>query len=264
MPISILPQRKSFQKPRAQTARSWRVIFLSFFSVVSAAILIVGGIWTSNWMQKPTSFPIKNIQLQGSLTHVSPETIQKIMQTRLRGGFFSLHVSAAKQAILAFPWIADVSFRRVFPDTLMVRLHEQEPTARFGKNGVLNSVGIVFYPDEKTIPQNLPELEGPVDQSQALFGFYQTANTLVKLLGLSVIALQVNAENSWEMTLSNQVQVNIGRHDALSRLKQFVAIYPKITALSTLTMRVADLRYANGIAVQYDQTQPDNSNSLKK
>lgn len=250
MPTYIQPQKKS-QKARVQSAYPWRVIFISCFSVILAAVLMIGGNWTWNWMQKPTSFPVKNIQLQGSLTHVSPAIIQKIVQTRLTGGFFSLHISAAKQAILAFPWIADVSFRRVFPDTLMVRLHEQKPTARFGKKGVLNSAGVIFYPDEKTIPQNLPELDGPVDQSQALFSFYQTANTLVKLLGLSVIALQVNAENSWKITLSNHVQVNIGRHDVLSRLKQFVVIYPKIVALSNRIMLVVDLRYVNGVAVQY-------------
>ncbi|MCX7120757.1 MAG: FtsQ-type POTRA domain-containing protein [Gammaproteobacteria bacterium] len=258
------PRRKPYQKNQTRSVPPLRLIFLSLLAVILAFALLVGGRWTAYWMQKPTSFPIRNIELQGNLTHVSPQVIQKIMRTQLTGGFFSLHVSAAKNAILAFPWIADVSFRRLFPDTLTVRLHEQQAVARFGKTGVLNTDGVIFYPDIKTIPQNLPDLEGPVDQSQALLNFYQTANTLVKLLGLSVVDLRVTAENSWTMTLSNQLQVSMGRQNVLPRLKQFIVIYPKIAALSHSPMMVADLRYANGVAVQYDQTQADKSNSLKK
>ena len=231
-----------------------RIFLLFSLAFLLAAFLCVGGIYAWEWVKKPTSFPIKQVTIQGQLTHLTPQTIQKILQTQLTGGFFSLDVSTAKQAILAFPWIADVSFRRVWPDQLTVRLREQHPIARFGKNGVLNSEGAVFYPDAKTLPQNLPDLEGPLDQSQTLFSFYQTANTLTKLLGLTVVTLHVNAVQSWDLILSNQVHVILGRQEALPRLKRFIAIYPKITAVSTHPMLSVDLRYPNGVAVQYQNS----------
>ena len=186
------PSRRQYQSRPSQPSRQRRSLTLFCLTVFLATIFIIGGIYAWRWMEKPTSFPIKAITVEGKLTHESPVAIQHIMLTKLTGGFFSLHVFAAKQALLAFPWVADVSFRRVWPHTVIVKIAEQQAITRFGKNGVLNSAGDVFYPDAKSLPQNLPDLEGPVDQSKTLFNFYQTVNTLAHVLGLSVISLHVN------------------------------------------------------------------------
>jgi len=236
---------------KTKTIHIHRTPIVCFFIVFLTAFFSAFGIYAWEWVKKPTSFPIRHITVQGQLTHLSPEALQTIVRTQLTGGFFSLDISAVKQAILSFPWIADISFRRVWPDQLVVHVREQLAAARFGKKGVLNSEGAVFYPDVKTLPQNLPDLEGPLDESQALFNFYQTANTLTKLLGLTVVALHINAEQSWDLLLSNQLHVTLGRQEALPRLKRFIAIYPKITALSTRPMISVDLRYPNGVAVRY-------------
>lgn len=229
-------------------------LILFCFTVLLVTGFIVGGVFSWRWMQEPTSFPIQQVNVDGQLTHESPTAIQKIMQTQITGGFFSLNVSAAKQALLALPWVADVSFRRVWPHTLNVKITEQQPIARFGKNGVLNVTGDIFYPDAHFLPHNLPDLEGPADQSKVLFNFYQTVNALAHVIGLSVIALHLNAEQSWDLMLSNQVKVMLGRQEALMRFKRFVAIYPKIIAVSTTSMVAVDLRYPNGVAVQYQNT----------
>jgi cell division protein FtsQ len=248
-----ISRRQQYQARASKSSHQWRSLIIFSYYVFFASALIVGASFGWRWVQKPTSFPIKKINVEGRLLHESPIAIQHIMQTQLTGGFFSLNISAAKQAILAFPWVADVSFRRVWPHTLNVKITEQEAIARFGKKGVLNAEGAVFYPDIKSLPQNLPDLEGPIDQSQSLFNFYNTANTLAKLIGFTVVGLQVNAEQSWNLTLSNQVKVILGRQDALSRFKRFVAIYPKIAALSTVPMISVDLRYPNGVAIQYQE-----------
>jgi len=229
-----------------------RTLVLFYLSVFLATVLIIAASYAWRWMSEPTSFPITQVRVEGQLTHETPAAILHIMQTRLTGGFFSLNVSAVKQTILAMPWVADVSFRRVWPHTLAVRITEQKAVALFGKTGVLNVNGNIFYPNVKSLPRNLPDLEGPIDQSKVLFNFYRTVNPLAKLLGLSVIALRVNAEQSWDLQLSNQVHVALGRQQVLVRFKRFVAIYPKIVAVSNNRQMVSvDLRYPDGVAVQY-------------
>lgn len=261
--VRKIPQRRYQASVNRANPFPWRNVAFYFLMLCFSMVLATGAFFAWRFAHEPTAFPIKEVTIQGQLTHVSAADIQKIMQTRLSGGFFSLDVSAAKQAILAMPWVDDVSFRRVWPDKLVVKLKEQQAIARFGKNGVLNPDGMVFYPDINTLPQNLPDLEGPVDQAKDLFGFYLTANALVKLLGLQVVAIHVNGEQSWNLWLSNQVRVTLGHHDALARLKRFVAIYPKITALNQNQMVSVDLRYPNGIAVQYAQTS-SKTDGLKK
>jgi len=223
-------------------------------------LFIVAGVWSWSWMQKPTSFPIKTIQFEGQLIHENPTQIVRVLQSQMTGGFFSLNVTTAKQTLLALPWVAGVSFRRVWPDTLTVKITEQDPVARFGKKGLLNKNGVVFYPDVNSIPMNLPDLEGTVDQAPLLFGFYQTVSAMVNKLGLSVIALHLDAEGNWNLQLSNQLKVVLGHEDALIRFQRFIAIYPKIVASSVKTLALVDLRYPNGVAVQFQK----NQNTLKK
>lgn len=261
--VRKIPQRRYHASANRAAPFPWRNIVFYFLMLCLTALLATGAVFAWRFAHDPSAFPIRQVNIQGQLTHISTLDIQKIMQTQLSGGFFSLDVSAAKEAILAMPWVEDVSFRRVWPDKLVVKLKEQQAIARFGKNGVLNPDGMVFYPDAKTVPQNLPDLEGPVDQAKDLFSFYLTANALVKLLGLQVVSIHVNGEESWNLWLSNQVRVTLGHHDALARLKRFVALYPKITALNQNQMISVDLRYPNGIAVHYAQTSPE-SDALKK
>lgn len=236
----------------AGRSKSARSTFLLFFTIIVSFAFVIACEWAWIWAQKPTSLPIKQIQIEGQFAHVSPAVIGQIVKTNMTGGFFSLHLRAAKKAILAFPWIAHVSFRRVWPDKLTVHCTEQQPVARFGNNGVLSAKGVVFYPDINTIPQNLPELNGANNQAPALLSFYNTVNTLSKLLNLSVIELQVNSTQSWRLTLSNQVNVVIGSQDAVNRYRQFVAIYPKIVASTSKKIALVDLRYPNGVAVRFE------------
>lgn len=238
-----------------QTNKAWHSTFLLFFTLIMSFALIITCEWLWIWAQKPTSLPIKQIHIDGQFTHVSPTLIGQLVKEKISGGFFSLHLSPAKEAILAFPWIAHVSFRRVWPDILIVHCIEQHPVARFGNNGVLSDKGVVFYPSVDSIPQQLPEFDGTVNQASALLSFYHVVNTLSKLLNLSVIDLQVTNTNSWRLTLSNQVNVVIGAHDILNRYQQFVAIYSKLVASSAKKIALVDLRYANGVAVQF-QTSP--------
>ena len=243
------------QPNRRQKASRLRKFIWPMLLAFLAIALVVGGVFAWRWMQKPTSFPISHIVVQGELTHVTPKVLQKTIESHLTGGFFSLNLGEVRQAVLAYPWIESISFRRVWPDTLHVRLEEQKPLARFGVTGVLNTTGHVFYPDSKTIPVDLPLLEGPVDQAEPLANFYQNASVFAKLIGLSINFLSVDAGHNWVLQLSNDVTVKMGRQDALNRFKRFVAIYPKIVSSSKETMVSVDLRYPDGIAVQFKPSQ---------
>jgi cell division protein FtsQ len=255
---------KNYNRTSTSVRPNRRPMILFCLCVFLVSALLISGSYVWRWMANPNSFPITHIRVEGKLTHETHAQILQVMQTNLSGGFFSLHVSASRQAILALPWIADVSFRRIWPHTLAVRIVEQKAVARFGKTGVLNEKGDVFYPSANSLPQNLPDLEGPVDQAKALFSFYNTVNPLAQLIGLTVTKLHVNAEQDWRLQLSNQVQVALGHVDVMTRFKRFIAVYPKITALNKNAIVSIDLRYPNGVAVQYADTTPSTKPATNK
>lgn len=231
----------------------------SIFPVLPLAVLLlllsIGTIFAAKtvwvWMQKPSSFPIKQIQIDGQLVHETTSNVQKIIQAGISGGFFSLDNTQAKAQLLAMPWISRVSFRREWPGTLQAHIHEHQAVARFGDKGVVTPKGVVFYPDVKSIPVELPLLSGPDDQVEGMLNFYQSLNELAKSVRLTITALNLNAQQSWDLTLNNQVRVVLGHLDVLKRFEQFLLVYPKILASSKKTIVLIDLRYPNGFAVQY-------------
>jgi cell division protein FtsQ len=252
--------RRHFSVSRIHT---YRTLILFCISVFLVTMLIIGGILSWRWVEKPTSFPIRQVNIEGQLTHESSLAVQKIMKTGISGGFFSLNVSGVKQALLAFPWVASVSFRRVWPDTLDVKVTEQKAAARFGENGILNTTGDVFYPSIQTIPQNLPDLTGPVAQAKTLFDFYQTANTLAHVLGLSIVSLNLNAEQSWSLMLSNQIKVKLGGQEALSRFKRFIdsanSTQPATFDAPPVNTIPADIKSSKPLRRSSDNTSVNNS-----
>lgn len=231
-----------------------RAFFWSVFWAIVAVGCVIAGFYGWRWVQKPTSFPISRVIVQGQFSHVSPATLQKDIESQLKGGFFSLNLKEVRAAVEACPWVASVSFRRIWPGTLRVSIDEKKPLARFGMTGVLTASGQVFYPDPKTIPDGLPLMEGPLDQTEALATFYQQATVLAKVIELSIVSLNEDDQHSWTLVLSNDVVVKMGRQEALNRFKRFVAIYPKIVNSSKETLVSVDLRYPDGVAVQFQLT----------
>ena len=113
--------------------------------VILGALLATGGFFGWRWMQKPTTFPITHVVVEGEFNHVPQAALEAAIHSKLSGGFFSINLGDIRHAVLLQPWIAEVSFRRVWPNTLMVQLSEQKPLARFGTDGVLTSEGKLFY-----------------------------------------------------------------------------------------------------------------------
>lgn len=236
---------------QTKSSSRFRALFLSIFSAFVAVAIIMGGVFLWRWLEKPTTFPITHIVVEGDYAHVSNTTLEKTIQANLSGGFFSVHLRVIRNALLGYPWIESVSFRRVWPNTLRVRLHEHIPLARFGATCVLSVHDQVFCPELKTIPQNLPLIDAPVDQAQSAAIFYQNASALAKLMGTTITILTVNAEQSWSLVLSNSIKVQLGRQIPLKRFARFVAVYPKIMNTSKQSIASVDLRYPDGMAVQF-------------
>ena len=160
-----------------------------------------------------------------------------------------MDMTTLKQHLLARPWIAGVSVRRIWPDKLRIRLNEQEPVARWGETGLVNAQGEIFTPRASSIPTGLPMFRGPDDQLKAVIKNYQKMVQMLKPLHLQIDELDLTPRRSWTLVLSDGVALKLGRVDILSRLRRFVAIYPRIFNKERKNIQYVDLRYTNGVAI---------------
>ena len=239
-------QRRAKSHPPVLRPLFW-VILLALLLTIS----VIGGRAVWRWVQTPSAFPIRHIVVQGEFQHLNTAHLTSAVQARLSGGFFSLHLSEAKQAIAQTPWVASVAFRREWPDTLLVSVEERKPLAKFNEKGVLSAEGIIFYPETGTVPAELPQFQGSESDSTQIATLYQTVNTLSQLVGLTVVRLQQDAKNSWQLEFNNHISVILGEEEPLARFQRFIAVYPNLLKQSKKSIVLVDLRYPDGLAVQY-------------
>lgn len=230
-----------------------------FFMIVVIAIL--QGILL---LRDEKHFPFRHVTIKVDQTHIAPLLIQQIVSTHLHGSFFSLDVNELEQALLAIPWVHDVSFSRIWPDRLLVSLHEQQAVARFGAFGLVNSAGELFTPPVATLPNNLPQLDGPMNSQRDLLMVWQRYSRLLSPLGLKITALRLDDRLSLQLTLNNHMIVLLGRTMMDERLTQFLAWYPRVIGAREMEVETIDLRYPNGIAVQWKMKPNQDANSNSK
>lgn len=106
---------------------------------------------------------------------------------------------------------------------------------------------------DRTSKQNLPMLYGPEgSENEVLQGYRDMGQVLAKdKFTLKVAAM--TARRSWQLTLNNDIKLNLGRGDtSAKRLQRFMELYPVLQQQAqTDGKRISyvDLRYDSGAAV---------------
>ncbi|MGA7802600.1 MAG: cell division protein FtsQ/DivIB [Gammaproteobacteria bacterium] len=227
----------------------WRAVGL----VVTAALLLESGFWAVRWLRNPHTLPLRTVRIEGDLRHLSAGQLQKVVAPVATGGFFGVNVDAVRRAAESLAWVDQVSVRRMWPDTLQLKVTEQRPIARWGKAALINPRGVVFTPPANTVPAGLPQLEGPKGLEPAVLQQYRAMTKALAPLGLKIAQLVEDQRRAWDLRLTDGVELKLGRADAYPRLLRFVRIYPKVLAGHVSRLVSVDMRYSNGFAVRWDQ-----------
>ena len=235
----------------AAVART-RIAFISgltFFVLILSALL--WGLWLLfAWMTAANQVPVNNLMIQGEHHYLSRERVRdSVLELPGVGNFFALEVDQVQQQLQALPWVYQASVRKQWPDTVRVYIVEQQPTARWNQDAMLNVHGEVFRAGVPDL--NLVSLSGPDEESLRVLEEYQQLNTLLHPNGYSIARMHLTPRRSWEVTLKNGITLLLGREDITARLQRFVDVYPDIEQRE----RVAylDLRYDTGLAVGWKQ-----------
>ncbi|KGI77056.1 cell division protein FtsQ/DivIB [Oleiagrimonas soli] len=200
-------------------------------------------------------WPIRTLQVQAPYQHVSADKIRATVAPYLGKGFFATRLDRVQQAVQALPWVATVEARKVWPDTLMLRVQERQPVAHWNGDRLIGRDGEVFAAPGAADIGGLPELSGPDAREGDVVAFYQKVSESFARVGLRVDGVDLSGRASWRLKLGNGAELVIGSDDVQSRLQRFLDVYPRLAqdGQGQPFTRV-DLRYANGFAVRWPQT----------
>jgi len=192
-------------------------------------------------------FPLREVRVDGELSHVNREQVKLIVAKHLKGNFFTLDLVKARNAFEKLPWARNVSLRRRWPDTLEVMIEEHQALARWGTIALVNTHGELFHAASGS---DLPVFYGPGDGVIEVASQYGEFSKILKKANLEIANLALTPRRAWEVTTTDGMVVELGRIEMQPRLEKFVNVYSRTIAGLNMKVTYADLRYPNGFAVR--------------
>ena len=237
--------KERISEPVEQSPRHYRngLIFTGLL------LLLLG--WGLVHMLDPTTLPIRHVSIKGEFRHLAPAVMEEMVADVVRGGFFNVNVDVIQKTLLAEPWVKSVGVRRVWPDAITVHVEEQVPVVRWGDSGLLNEKAEYFAPTPETFPQGLPVLAGPENSYALLLNNFNRAREILAPIGLDVITMRVSERRAWEIRLSNELSLILGRDNVMKRLERFAKYVPGQLANRLDEIDYVDMRYTNGFSVRW-------------
>ncbi|BAN68406.1 cell division protein FtsQ/DivIB [endosymbiont of unidentified scaly snail isolate Monju] len=238
------------RRPGKQAAapRGRSGISLGLLSALLLVALVFAG-WQA--LTRPDRLPVRRIEITGEFTHLRTADIERRVAQVLDGGFLDLDMRQVRAAVMALPWVDQVSVRRVWPDTLRMHVVEQVPLARWNEDALVNLRGQVFRPDPLPALDGLPRLRGEDGMAPEVVAFYLRLHAGGLPEGLEIAELARNQRGEWRVVFANRLELMLGREDLGARLAAFSRIYPQLAAHMGRRPRRIDMRYEHGFAVQW-------------
>lgn len=247
----------------------------SAIAAVLFCVLAIAGLGV-DYIFQPQRFPLKNIEVQGELHNTYTLQIQKILAENMPSNIFRINLAEAANVAESLPWIAQASVRRQWPDTLQVRVHEHVVEARWETGAwVERSGALIELPDYSNT--ELPVFVGAEQYIPEMLSSYRRWTPQLSLAGLKIRGISKSARGDWKLevspveplapTLENEVNstatVVLGNDNPEVAVKRFVWLYLEVFEPVVNSLVRVDMRYPNGIAVEWTDNAPQLPGSVK-
>lgn len=219
--------------------RRW-LVFVLVFAVLFAIARI-------NWSY---FFPVTTVRVYGA-RQIDRQEVQDLLVPLVSQGFFSVDLETARDRLIQNPWVVDLYLRRTWPNKVDIVLNERRAVAVWNNDCLLSTEGELFCPKKQTYPAILPHFVGPSGQHIVMLDYFNQMNRILNPLHAKISFLEFTANLTWKLALDNGMVLQMGNKDVLTRLGQFVKVYPKIVEGRVADVDYVDLRYSNGVAVRW-------------
>ena len=241
------------------------------FLVTVGVLIILGGVGY-RVMHLPM-FNISRIVLepkQGDvLSYASPASIQRTLDGRVQGNFFSLDLLKVQDVLSTSPWVRHVDITRLWPNGLLLRIEEHEPFALWNEEALINTWGEKYLANRGEVDsvERLPQFFGPDGSEDLVVQRYAELMRWLSPINLRVKELGLNDRYSWRILLDNNMTLIMGRdpgaeianpYDGVGAIsfaetiERFVRSWPALLKrIEGRQIERIDLRYTRGFAITF-------------
>lgn len=257
--------RTTAEKKVAKPALSERVSLklpvklLRAVAVVGVVVaLLMGGSRVLDRLDQP----ITRVQVAGELRHLDQAVIAEWVQGQITDGVLRTNLRSLQRQLQKQPWIAKATVRRQWPGVLAISLQERVAVARWNNKDLLTANGEVFKPQQLPLFEELPHLWGVDVSGREVLQQFHWLQVQFQTMDLQVVTVSKAQRGAWQIEVVPQLsdgeagqavslQVAFGKHDLAERLERFKTLYESVLQARINEIERVDLRYTNGISVQW-------------
>lgn len=228
-----------------------RKSLIQFLFVIPLLLAISWFGWQEVKAQGADWLPIKHVRVEGAFQHISKKKMKELLLSQVSYGLYNADIQQIHQSVYTLPWVENVEVKRVWPDTLDIKLTEQTPVVRWKNTGFLNRNGDLFKPKNKQGFDHLPLLSGSKEHEKELLQTMQELNVILAEKNMRVAALKVDKRRAWTIKLQNNMELILGKNKPLKKLKRFLKTQYLIGEQQIAQVAIADLRYPNGYSLAW-------------
>ncbi len=195
---------------------------------------------------------VRYLSIDASFQHVSAQQIRAQVQPLLGSGYFAINLQHIRAAVARLPWVAEVDVRKHWPASVILRVREYQPWARWNNTRLIGLHGRLFTVPDVSAISGIPRLSGPQDRLADVEAFYRQMGPSCSAVGLKIAALHLAGRGSWSLTTADGSVIRVGATQPIQRLRRFLAVWPKLLVRHPGGRFInVDLRYPNGFAVRW-------------
>ena len=202
------------------------------------------------------NMPIHHVKIEGAFQYISKDRLKQVLAPQIKSGYYHADMNAIHQAIKALPLVDSVDVKRVWPDTVDIKITEKQPVVRWGSNALLNKQGEAFTPDNIDDFKNLPLITGPAGQEKKLLEIMKGVYIVLKDKSLQLAEFHVNERRAWRIKLANGLEMQLGRKDPLENMQRFLKTMNLLGEEQLAWIASVDARYPNGYAITWKPDAP--------
>lgn len=230
-------------RARLSAAMPWAMLMSALLLVGSAVIFLP---------RLLDAWPVSHVKVDGVTTEVRQQQLSARLVDLLAGkNFFTVSLGDLRDRADSLDWVASAEVARRWPDTLVLTVHERVPVAVWNDKQLISNQSVVFAALAEYDTGSLPHLSGPNQQVEQVMNYYHSISQALAGLGLGVKRLEVDARLTARLTLDNGLLVVVDRDDFAFKLQRFARLYSKVLTRDGRSVKRADLRYADGVAVEF-------------
>lgn len=221
-----------------------------------AGIAIVGALFfLVNNSLVATTKPIEKVIIEGELNALAPQMVADAVALYETDTIWSVSLERIAAELEQLPWVERVTIERVTSsNAIRVKVEEHKAIAYWGDKQMVSTRGELFEHKGLGLNRELPRMWSALVMPAEAMSFYQIFERQLAQADLKLFAITQSLQGDWQVTLSDRSRVLLDHSNPSKSIRQFVSIYQQVIRPSGRAVKVIDLRYRHGAAIQWQET----------